>query len=107
MYVAHRIYDSSLTKTWFVKEKDIIKNNIFSLFEFHLWTGPCAWLFGSLDAGPIHRKTSESGLSWLFPQREKKYFFHAEVTFFHAGITFFHAEITFFHAEPKTLDAKI
>jgi hypothetical protein len=24
-------------------------------------------------------------------QREKKYFFHAEITFFHAGITFFHA----------------
>jgi hypothetical protein len=23
-------------------------------------------------------------------QREKKYFFHAEITFFHAGITFFH-----------------
>jgi hypothetical protein len=24
-------------------------------------------------------------------QREKKSFFHAEITFFHAGITFFHA----------------
>jgi hypothetical protein len=31
-------------------------------------------------------------------QREKKSFFHAEITFFHAGITFFHAGITFFHA---------
>jgi hypothetical protein len=29
-------------------------------------------------------------------QREKKYFFYAEITFFHAGITFFHAGITFF-----------
>jgi hypothetical protein len=27
-------------------------------------------------------------------QREKKAFFHAEITFFHAGITFFHAGIT-------------
>jgi hypothetical protein len=30
-------------------------------------------------------------------QREKKYFFHAEITFFHAGITFFHTGITFLH----------
>jgi hypothetical protein len=31
-------------------------------------------------------------------QREKKAFFHAEISFYHAGITFFLRSITFFHA---------
>jgi hypothetical protein len=53
-------------------------------------------------------------------QREKKYFFHAEITFFHAGITFLHAaassvkksdssvkKSTFFHAREKVVKSRI
>jgi hypothetical protein len=67
-------------------------------------------------------------------QREKKYFFPAEITFFHAGITFFHAaassmkksdlsvkksdssvkksstsvkKSTFFHAREKVMKSRI
>jgi hypothetical protein len=60
-------------------------------------------------------------------QREKKVFFHAEITFFHAVITFFHAaasgvkksdlsvkkssssvkKVPFFHAREKVMKSRI
>jgi hypothetical protein len=40
-------------------------------------------------------------------RREKKSFFHAEITFFHARASFFHARASFFHAQASFFHARI
>jgi hypothetical protein len=57
--------------------------------------------------GPFHTTFFVKSTFPHAGQREKKSFFHSEITFFHTGVTFFHAGITFFHAGITFLHARI